>query len=79
MSPAKAQAPCTGFYFQRVVSAGIRNAMSATDKPLKMVTCPGCDAKVFIPGDLPPLAGTTLLQDLTVNRSATPEAFQCTG
>src|SRR6202142_4201987 len=21
-----------------------------------MVTCPGCDAKVFIPGDLPPLA-----------------------
>src|SRR5512138_3253523 len=30
--------------------------MSATDKPLKMVTCPGCDAKVFIPGDLPPLA-----------------------
>lgn len=30
--------------------------MSASDKPLKMVTCPGCDAKVFIPGDLPPLA-----------------------
>src|SRR5438093_3554970 len=30
--------------------------MSATDKPLKMVTCPGCEAKVFIPGDLPPLA-----------------------
>jgi serine/threonine protein kinase len=27
-----------------------------SDKPLKMVTCPGCDAKVFIPGDLPPLA-----------------------
>jgi len=26
-----------------------------TDK-LKMVTCSGCDAKVFIPGDLPPLA-----------------------
>jgi eukaryotic-like serine/threonine-protein kinase len=25
-------------------------------KPLKMVTCPGCDAKTFIPGDLPPLA-----------------------
>jgi serine/threonine protein kinase len=24
--------------------------------PLKMVTCPGCDAKVFIPGDLLPLA-----------------------
>src|SRR6266704_1139123 len=30
--------------------------MSATDKPLKMVTCGGCEAKVFIPGDLPPLA-----------------------
>jgi serine/threonine-protein kinase len=30
------------------------NAMS--DKPLKMVTCPGCEAKVFIPGDLPPLS-----------------------
>src|SRR5213594_5257708 len=30
--------------------------MSTSDKPLKMVTCPGCEAKVFIPGDLPPLA-----------------------
>src|SRR5208283_2410851 len=30
--------------------------MSATDKPLKMVTCSGCESKVFIPGDLPPLA-----------------------
>src|ERR1051326_1217634 len=30
--------------------------MSASEKPLKMVTCPGCDAKVFIPGDLPPLS-----------------------
>src|SRR5437899_10275907 len=30
--------------------------MSESDKPLKMVTCPGCEAKVFIPGDLPPLA-----------------------
>jgi eukaryotic-like serine/threonine-protein kinase len=29
--------------------------MSDSNKPLKMVTCPGCDAKVFIPGDLPPL------------------------
>lgn len=28
----------------------------STDKPLRMVTCPGCDAKAFIPGDLPPLA-----------------------
>jgi serine/threonine protein kinase len=31
-------------------------AMSELSKPLKMVTCPGCDAKTFIPGDLPPLA-----------------------
>ena len=30
--------------------------MSASDKPLKMVTCSGCEAKVFIPGDLAPLA-----------------------
>src|SRR6266581_3656925 len=30
--------------------------MSASEKPLKMVTCSGCDAKVFIPGDLPPLS-----------------------
>jgi len=30
--------------------------MSTNDKPLKMVTCPGCEAKVFIPGDLPPLS-----------------------
>jgi len=27
-----------------------------SDKPLKMVTCSSCEAKVFIPGDLPPLA-----------------------
>jgi serine/threonine protein kinase len=27
-----------------------------SDKPLKMVTCPGCEAKVFIPGDLAPLS-----------------------
>jgi serine/threonine protein kinase len=26
------------------------------NRPLKMVTCPGCDKKTFIPGDLPPLA-----------------------
>src|SRR5664280_471293 len=30
--------------------------MSTSDKPLKMVTCSGCDAKVFIPGDLAPLS-----------------------
>lgn len=30
--------------------------MSEGTRPLKMVTCPGCDAKTFIPGDLPPLA-----------------------
>jgi serine/threonine protein kinase len=30
--------------------------MSATDKPLRMVTCGWCDTKVFIPGDLAPLA-----------------------
>src|SRR5438309_2273170 len=31
-------------------------AKMSTDKPLKMVTCGGCEAKVFIPGDLPPLS-----------------------
>ncbi|HWH68815.1 MAG TPA: serine/threonine-protein kinase [Candidatus Sulfotelmatobacter sp.] len=30
--------------------------MSASDKPLKMVTCSGCESKAFIPGDLPPLS-----------------------
>jgi serine/threonine protein kinase len=30
--------------------------MSDVNRPLKMVTCPGCDAKTFIPGDLAPLA-----------------------
>jgi serine/threonine protein kinase len=30
--------------------------MSSGDKPLKMVTCPGCETKVFIPGDLAPLS-----------------------
>src|SRR5262245_44589164 len=29
---------------------------TVSDKPLKMVTCGSCEAKVFIPGDLPPLA-----------------------
>src|SRR3954467_5584721 len=34
-------------------------ALSTDDrKPLRMVSCPGCGAKIFIPGDLPPL-GTT--------------------
>ena len=28
----------------------------STSEKLKMVTCSGCEAKVFIPGDLPPLA-----------------------
>ncbi len=28
--------------------------MSASDKPLRMVTCDWCNTKVFIPGDLPP-------------------------
>src|SRR5215475_6343626 len=32
------------------------NSGIMSDNPLKMVTCRGCDAKVFIPGDLPPLA-----------------------
>src|SRR5262252_8012409 len=30
--------------------------MNQSEKSLKMVTCSGCEAKVFIPGDLPPLA-----------------------
>jgi len=30
--------------------------MSDSSKPLKMVTCPGCNKRTFIPGDLPPLA-----------------------
>src|SRR5437870_13016150 len=34
----------------------MEGAMSMSDKPLKMVVCSGCEAKVFIPGDLPPLA-----------------------
>src|SRR3954467_13051278 len=34
-------------------------ALSTDDrKPFRMVACPGCGAKIFIPGDLPPL-GTT--------------------
>src|SRR5689334_23816568 len=34
----------------------IMEPMSASDKPLKMVECTNCQAKVFIPGDLPPLS-----------------------
>src|SRR5947208_4709235 len=30
--------------------------MNPSEKPLPVVTCSGCDAKVFISGDLPPLA-----------------------
>ena len=30
--------------------------MSDSHKPLKMVTCSGCESKAFIPGDLPPLS-----------------------
>src|SRR5580692_12454672 len=44
-------------------------------KPLKMVTCPGCDAKAFIPGDLPPLAsepckkcGTAIMMPMTLRQ-----------
>src|SRR2546430_739011 len=34
-------------------------AVSTDDrKPLRMVSCPGCGAKIFIPGDLPPLGAT---------------------
>ena len=33
--------------------------MSVSDKPLKMVTCSGCESKVFIPGDLPPLTSVS--------------------
>src|SRR4029078_4959957 len=34
----------------------MESVMSTSEKPLKLVTCSNCDAKVFIPGDLPPLA-----------------------
>src|SRR6266566_5095811 len=36
--------------------------MSTSDKPLKMVTCSGCEAKVFIPGDLPRLVSVKLMR-----------------
>ncbi|MGV3772875.1 MAG: serine/threonine-protein kinase [Verrucomicrobiales bacterium] len=32
--------------------------MSEQRKPLRMVSCPACGAKIFIPGDLPPLSVT---------------------
>ena len=33
-------------------------ATNEVRKPLRMVTCGGCGAKVFISGDLPPLSTT---------------------
>ena len=49
--------------------------MSDSSKPLKMVTCPGCDTKTFIPGDLPPLAtepcrkcGTAIMMPMTLRQ-----------
>src|SRR5712691_5804200 len=51
--------------------------MSTSDKPLKMVTCSGCEAKVFIPGDLPPLAavpcskcGTSIMMPMQLRQFA---------
>src|SRR5207245_1528772 len=35
---------------------GVRLVQSMSDKALKMVTCNSCETKVFIPGDLAPLA-----------------------
>src|SRR5215468_6407429 len=48
-SPANTCWGCGPCYFMETVMS---------DKPLKLVTCsnPDCAAKVFIPGDLPPLA-----------------------
>ena len=46
---------------QQTVGARTARVMSVTAesrKPLRMVACPGCSAKIFIPGDLPPLATT---------------------
>ena len=36
----------------------VMSDLSQERKPLRMVTCPGCGAKIFIPGDLPPLSIT---------------------
>src|ERR1700744_5338135 len=51
-----------------------KSAMSNSGS-LKMVTCPGCDAKVFIPGDLPPLSsepckkcGTAIMMPMTLRQ-----------
>src|SRR5262245_65319945 len=33
-------------------------AVAESRKPLRMVSCPGCGAKIFIPGDLAPLSTT---------------------
>src|SRR5881628_2391358 len=37
---------------------GVTPGSNEVRKPLRMVTCPGCSAKVFISGDLPPLSTT---------------------
>src|SRR2546427_8525762 len=39
-------------------SSGVTPASNDVRKPLRMVTCPGCGAKVFISGDLLPLSTT---------------------
>ena len=36
----------------------VMSVQSSERKPLRMITCSGCGAKIFVPGDLPPL-GTT--------------------
>src|SRR6516164_7243610 len=46
---------CDGMGYGPSVQHPGERAMS-TSGSLKMVTCPECDAKVFIPGDLPPLS-----------------------
>src|SRR5215468_5655839 len=48
---------CNGFKRRaRAALASQRQRTMSTSGSLKMVTCPGCEAKVFIPGDLPPLS-----------------------
>lgn len=45
-------------YHLNVILTERMSASLEERKPLKMVTCPGCSAKVFIPGELPPLSTT---------------------